>query len=123
MKTVSAYFFAIVFLWTFQLANLDLSGTECEVKQFYEAVQPDTGVKVITTADNLEEVKLILKPTKMEEGTSTIELTRKGSNIYQIDRTKYYIETRYCNEYANFEMVVVVVENNFGNTKGKIIIK
>lgn len=123
MKTVSAFFIVIVFLCSFQIAELNLSGTECEVKQFYEAVQPDTGVKVITTTDNLEEVKLILKPTKMEEGTSTIELTRKGRNIYQIDRTKYYIETRYCNEYANFEKVILVVENNFGYTKGKIIFK
>ena len=123
MKTVSASFITIVFLCSFQISELNLSGTECEVKQFYEAVQPDTGVKVITTANNLEEVKLILVPYKMKEGSSEVEITRKGSNIYQIDRTKYYIETRYCNEYANFEKVVLVVENNLGYTKGKIIFK
>lgn len=123
MKTVSAFFIVIVFMCSFQIAELNLSGTECEVRQFYEAVLPDTGVKVITTANILEEVKLILVPYKMKEGTSTIELTRKGRNIYQIDRTKYYIETRYCNEYANFEKVILVIENNFGNTKGKIIFK
>lgn len=123
MKTVLAFFSTIVFLCSFQISELNLSGTECEVRQFYEAVQPDTGVKVITTADDFEEVKLILVPYKMKEGISEVEITRKGSNIYQIDRTKYYIETRYCNEYANFEKVVLVVENNFGNTKGKIIFK
>jgi len=121
MKTVSASFILIVFMCSFQIAELNLSGTECEIRQFYEAVQPDTGVKVITTANNLEEVKLILIPYKMKEGISEVEITRKGSNIYQIDRTKYYIETRYCNEYANFEKVILVVENNFGNTKGKIM--
>ena len=123
MKTASASFIAFVFLCSFQIAELNISGTECEIRQFYEAVQPDTGVKVITTADSLEEVKLILKPTKMEEGTSTIELTRKGSNIYQIDRTKYYIETHYCNEYANFKKVSLVVGNNYEYTKRKIIFK
>ncbi len=122
MTTVLS-FIAIVFLGSFQISDLNLAGTEYEVKQFYEAVELDNGEKVITNAEKLEDVKLILVPYKMKEGTSIVEITRKGSNIYQIYRTKYYIETRYCNEYANFKKVVLVVRNNYGYTKGKIIFK
>ena len=121
MKTVS--FIVFILLNSLQSSDLNLMVSDCDVKQFYEAVQPDTAVKVITSADKLEEVKLILVPYKMKEGTSFVEITRKGSNIYQIDRTKYYIETRHCNEYANFEKAILIVENNLGYTKGKIIFK
>ncbi|MGY0408250.1 MAG: hypothetical protein ACWIPJ_07855 [Polaribacter sp.] len=94
---------------------------ECDVKEFYKAVEPDNDVKVLTTSGDLEEAELILVPTKMEEGTFKIEVTRKGSNIYKVEGTNYYIETRYCYEYATYDEVILKVESNYGYDKGTII--
>lgn len=94
---------------------------ECDVAEFYKAVEPDSDVKVLTTSGDLEEAELILVPTKMEEGTFKIEVTRKGSNIYKVEGTGYYIETRYCYEYATYDEAILKVESNYGYDKGTII--
>lgn len=97
-----------------------MSGDECDVANFYEAIDPDNGVKVLTSGGDLEEAELILAPTKIDEGTYEIEITRKGSNIYKLEGTKYYIETRYCYEYATYDDAILKVESNYGYQKGTI---
>ncbi len=94
---------------------------ECEVKEFYKAVESNNDVKVLTTSRNLEDAELILVPTKMEEGIFKIEVTKKGNNLYKIEGTNYYIETRHCYEYATYDEVILKVESNYGYNKGKII--
>lgn len=100
--------------------NTNLSD-KCDVNEFYKAVEPDRNVKVLTTSGDIEEAELILVPTKMEEGTFKIEVTRKGSNIYKVEGTDYYVETRYCYEYATYEEAIIKVESNYGYNKGTII--
>ena len=109
----------IVFLTSF--TNKAELSDECDVAEFYKAVEPDSDVKVLTTSGDLEEAELILVPTKMEEGTFKIEVTRKGNNIYKVEGTDYYIETRYCYEYATYDEAILKVENNYGYDKGTII--
>lgn len=93
---------------------------ECDVVDFYEAIDPESGVKVLTSSGDLDEPELILVPSKLETGAYEIEVTRKGSNIYKVQGTSYYIETRYCYEYATYEDVILKVESQYGYTKGKI---
>ena len=97
-----------------------MSGDECDVANFYEAIDPDNGVKVLTSGGDLEEAELILVPTKIDEGTYGIEITRKGSNIYKLEGTKYYIETRYCYEYTTYDDAILKVESNYGYQKGTV---
>jgi len=105
------------------------ASAECEVIQFYEIITPEQGTKVLTKLGEVEEVILILKPVRIDEGTYEVEITKKAPNLYQINQakdirlTKYCIETRYCNEYANYKKVVFKVESNFGQTKGKLVFK
>jgi len=96
------------------------TGRDCDVAEFYQAIEPDYGVKVLTTSGDIEDAELILVPARIEEGTYEIEITRKGSNIYKLEGTKYYIETRYCYEYATYDDAILKVDNNYGYTKGKI---
>lgn len=98
-----------------------MSSDECDIAEFYKAVEPESDVKVLTTSGDLEEAELILVPTKMEEGTFKVEVTRKGSNLYKVDGTDYYIETRYCYEYATYDEAILKVESNYGYDKGTII--
>lgn len=119
MKRIFLAVTGIILLTSFTI-NTELSD-ECDVAQFYRAVEPDSDVKVLTTSGDLEEAELILVPTKMEEGTFKIEVTRKGSNIYKVEGTDYYIETRYCYEYATYDEAILKVESNYGYNKGTII--
>ena len=119
MKRIILFSIGLTILTSF--SNDPTLSDECDVKEFYEAVQPDSDVKVITTLGDLEEVETILVPTKMEQGTFKIEVTRKGRNIYKVEGTDYYIETRYCYEYATYDEAILKVESYYGYNKGTII--
>ena len=97
-----------------------LTSGQCEVAQFYQAVIPENDVKVLTSGGGIEEPELILYPANFDEGTYEIEITRKGSNLYKLEGTDYYIETRYCYEYSMYDDAVLKVESNYGYTKGTI---
>ncbi len=113
----------------FFIETVNSATTECEVIQFYEIITPEQGTKVLTKLGEVEEVTFILKPVRIDEGTYEVEITRKAPNLYQINQakdirlTKYCIETRYCNQYANYKKAVFNVESNFGQTKGKLVFK
>ncbi len=105
------------------------ASAEYEVVQFYEIITPEQGTKVLTKSGEVEEATFILKPVRIDEGSYEVEITRKATNLYQINQTKdikltkYFIETRYCNEYANYRKAVFKVESNFGQIKGKLVFK
>ncbi len=124
MKRIELIFFTVGVLLTstsFKNSNeTEISGNECDVANFYEAIDPESGVKVLTSSGSLEEAELILVPSKIEEGIYKIEITRKGSNIYKLEGTNYYIETRYCYEYATYDDAILKVESNYGYTKGTV---
>lgn len=124
MKTVILIFIIISVLLispSFKNPNsTGASGNNCEVANFYKAIVPESGTKVLTSSENLEKAELILVPALFEEGTFNIEISRKGSNIYKLEGTNYYIETRYCYEYATYEDVILKVESNYGFTKGTL---
>jgi len=105
------------------------ASTDCEVVQFYEMITPELGTKVLTKSGEVVEANSILQQVRIDEGTYEVEITRKAPNLYQINLakdirlTKYSIETRYCNEFANYKKAVLKVESNFGQTKGKLVFK
>lgn len=105
------------------------ANTECEVIQFYEILTTEQGVKVLTKLGEVQEATFILKPVRIDEGSYEVEITRKAPNLYQINQardiklTRYCIETKYCNEYANYTKAIFKVESNFGQTKGKLSFK
>ncbi|MCX7611555.1 MAG: hypothetical protein N2043_08230 [Ignavibacterium sp.] len=123
-KTIILTSLAILALISFVGFTTKINGTsnECEIKNFYVAISPkNRDTKVLTKIGNLEEVDLILVPTKLETGKYKVNLTRKGLNIYKVESTEFWIETWYCYEYAFWEEVILIVESSYGYTKGKII--
>ena len=97
------------------------SGDSYDVAQIYEAVELDSGSKVIDSYGTVKEAKTVLVPTKLKEGKYSVELTKVDSNFYKIYGTDLYIETRYCYEYAIRDEAVLVVESNYGYTRGEVI--
>lgn len=127
---------SLLFLICFSIFNqnpaIPVVETTCEVVAFYELATTETGVKVVTNQGNLEEASLLLKPARLDEGSYEIEITRKATNLYQIvdcrqnskiAPNKYYLETRNCHEFANYDKAILKVEGNFGNVKGKLNFK
>ena len=112
--------------------TIAISETTCEVTGFYEALYSETGAKVLTSTGELAAVDILLKPAKPEEGSYDITITRKAPNLYlvtdcsqpwKIVANKFYIETRYCHEFANYDKATLVVTRNFGVVRGKISFK
>ena len=108
-------------LYTNTLAtDLRIHLDDCDVSEFYEVVEPGSGVKVLTWLGELESVELLLVPTSIKVGNYKVNISRKGSNLYKLEGTDYYLETRYCYEYATLSSARFEVTSNYGYTKGKI---
>lgn len=86
-------------------ATITYGQKKCDVKNFYTAIEVESEDKVLT---------------KLDEGKYKLSVTRKAPNLYKVDGQDIYIETRYCYEYATFDDVILIVENN-GYDKGVII--
>lgn len=116
---------AMLFSIFFILCNNIFGQTECEVKQLFEPVEPNSDIKVLTTDDEIsdltEVVQLILSPLSLDKGKYQIELSRKGSDIYKVNGEDIYIETQYCYEYASYQEAILIIESNYGYSKGKVI--
>lgn len=93
---------------------------DCIVINFYEAEELERGSKVLDSYGNLEDAELLLIPSRIEEGNYQIILSRKGTNIYKLEGTGYYIETLYCYEYSIYDDAILQVQNNYGYRKGII---
>ena len=76
--------------------------------------QLERGTKALNTYNSVVEINYILLPTKIDEGRYTINVTRVDSNLYRIDDTDLYIETKFCYEYCYSEEVLLIIRN-YGN--------
>lgn len=94
----------------------------CPVSNFYQAMEPENGVKVLTMKGNLEEADLILFPTQINVGSYEVSLSRVGLDLYKLNGEELYIETRTCTEFSVVEGVLKVDSKN-GLTKGTLHFK
>lgn len=93
-----------------------------DIAAFYEVCKPASGTKAVVKYEKAVEVEYILTPTKADEGKYVVEVKKIGDNLYQVKDTDLCVETRYCHEWATYpEEVVMIVESNYGYTKGKLI--
>ncbi len=89
---------------------------------FYSMTKPASGAKAIGKNDKVVEVEYILVPTNMKTGKYIVEVKKIGDNLYQIKNTDICVETKYCHEWASYwKEVVLLIDSNYGYTKGKII--
>ena len=111
----------ILFASYTEVPKNEYSSDECDISQFFEGIDADNGVKVITASGDLVDAEIILVPAEFKTGKYSVEVTRKESNLYQIDGTTTYFETRGCYEYATRDDAFLIIESRYGYTKGKII--
>lgn len=119
MDKIKWLFFMIAFLMTCSFAFAESS---YDISEFYSVIKPTSGTKAVGRYDKVVDVEYILSPTKVDNGKYVVEVKKIGDNLYQVKDTDLCVETRYCHEWASFsEKVVLIIESNYGYTKGKII--
>lgn len=116
IKTIAlCLMFMMATSFTYAESNYDIS-------ELYSVIKAPSGTKAVGTYVKTVEVKYILTPTKVDTGKYVVSVTKIGDNLYQIKDTDICVETRYCHEWASYSKeVVVIIESNYGYTKGKII--
>lgn len=100
-----------------------------DIADFYTVTKPESGTKAIGRYDKVIEAEYLLTPTRINTGKYIVEVKKIGDNLYQIRDKNYQfrgldicIETRFCHEWTSFsEEVVLIVDSNYGYTKGKLI--
>ena len=94
-----------------------------DVVNVYEVEGLANGSKIFDKYGNVSEATMLLRPTMLmlEAGVYEISVTRKGPNLYKVEGTSLYIETRHCSEYAYSETVILKYEGFYGYTVGELI--
>lgn len=119
MTNIKTIALSLIFMMTTAFAYAESS---YDISEIYSVIKPTSGTKAVGSYDKVVEVKYILTPKKVDIGKYVVEVKKIGDNLYQIKDTEICIETRYCYEWASFsEKVVLIIDSNYGYTKGKII--
>lgn len=100
--------------------NENRSKDEYDVAGIYKGIELESGSKCITSI-GVEDASVVLTPAKLETGKYSVSITRKEKDIYKVDGKNIYIETKFSYEYATGDDAVLVVESNYGYSKGKLI--
>jgi hypothetical protein len=112
----------VIFMFSFSaLTSFHAKSDEYDIATIYKGIEAKTDTKAITNDDEVVEIETLLVPTTLKPGRYKVDVSKKGDDLYQISGTEIYLETRLCLELATLESVVVVIESNYGYTKGKII--
>ena len=94
---------------------------EYRVEVILEKVEAPSYTYALDDFDHMSEVKYIIWPTKLDERTYKVNITKKDTNLYRVDGTDLYIRTKYCYEYCYSEEVILVVYTNSRYSYGKVI--
>ena len=93
-----------------------------DIAELYSVVDPPSGTKAIGGYNQTIDVEYLLTPINVRTGRYVVDVKKIGDNLYRIEGSDICVETRYCHEWASFsEEVVLIIESNYGYTKGKII--
>ena len=93
-----------------------------DIAGFYTVSTPTSGTKAVGSYDKVMDVEFLLSPTRVDKGKYIVEVKRIGDNLYQIKGMDLCVETRYCHKRPSYsEKVVLIIESNYGYTKGKLI--
>ncbi|MDR3712527.1 MAG: hypothetical protein P4L51_06910 [Puia sp.] len=112
--------FILVFSFS-AITSFHARSDEYDIETIYKGIDAKADTKAITSDDDVVEIETLLVPTTLKQGKYKVDVTRKGDDLYQISGTEIYLETRLCLELATLESVTVIIEGNYGYTKGKII--
>jgi len=92
-----------------------------DIVRIYEKQDVPNYTKAINENGSVREVRELYVPVSLDTDRYSVEITRIDSNFYQICGTDFYIETRYCYEYAYREEVILNITSSYGYSLGEVI--
>jgi len=114
----------IIFLFCFLIISFVIlyaqSTKSYDIETIYNVENVVRGTMAINRMGNFEEITSLLLPINLETGRYRVTVTRRDSNIYEINGHNMYIKTRYCYEYAYNQVVVLEITSRGGYSFGKI---
>lgn len=111
-----------LFLLTLMYCSAVYAESSYNISELYSVYKPEAGTIAVGSFSTTENVEYILTPTKVDIGKYSVEVKKIGDNLYQVKDSDICVKTRYCYEWAGFsEKVILIVDSNYGYTKGKII--
>lgn len=108
-------------IFIFAFATVFVFADEYTVEVILEKEEVPSNTYALDAYDDLSKVEYILRPAKLDEGKSIVNITRKDADLYKIDGTDLYIKTKYCYEYCYSEEVILVVYTTSRYSYGKVI--
>ncbi|HMQ08564.1 MAG TPA: hypothetical protein PKC30_14790 [Saprospiraceae bacterium] len=95
---------------------------ECQIVEFYKESDAYTiETRGITNFKKIETTGTFLVPATLQPGKFIVNVSRKENNFYKIETSDLWVETIYCFEWAIWQEVVIIIDNYYGYTKGRII--
>jgi hypothetical protein len=64
---------------------------------------------------------MLLCSSVSDAGTYEVTVTRKATDLYKVDGTSFYVETRYCYEYAYSEEAILKYTSDYGYRRGFLL--
>lgn len=112
----------LLLLTTLTSALTASAETSYDIAKIYSVIKPESGTKAVDRLDRTIEAEYILVPTKVDTGKYIVEVKKIGDNLYLVKNSDLCIETKYCREWTSFyKEVVLIIDTNYGYTKGKVI--
>jgi preprotein translocase subunit YajC len=91
-----------------------------DIETIYGVQNAVRGSMVITRSGNLVEIDKILVPLTLDTGRYRVTVTRRDSNLYEVNGQDIFIKTRYCYEFAIRQDVIIEITSWGGYSIGKI---
>jgi len=79
----------------------------CDVRGIYKAIDTPAGTIGLTSLGDAAELEQVLVPTKLDDGTYEVTVSRKGDDLYRVDGTSTYLVTQYCYEYVYLQKAIL----------------
>lgn len=97
--------------------------TSCDIDDVLEAKSLPANSYAVTGYGDYEEASEVIVPTKMDAGTYSEYLTRKGDDLYKVDGYNLFIKTSMCYEYAYGQEAIIEIQSSSGYTFGEVTFK
>lgn len=118
-------------LLVFGILNMSMSPIEidtkninsCDIDDVLEAKTLPANSYAVTGYGDYEEATEVIVPTKLDAGTYSEYLTRKGDDLYKIDGFNIFIKTSMCYEYAYGQEAIIEIQSSSGYTFGEVTFK
>lgn len=93
---------------------------KCDVAQVYQKVEIPENSRVLTLNGSFTTASLLLQPTQLESGNYEFTLTRRATNLYMVENSNLFIETKLCFNIGFQQKATVLIDNMDGYIKGTV---